>query len=363
MRGTTIPRATPATYGGCGMTSRALVTGATGFLGGALVGSLVGSGRSVRALVRSDAAAARMVALGVEPVFGDLLDRSALEAGLAGCDVVYHVAGVNAFCLPDPRPLFEVNVAGSRALAMAAAAAGVGRLVYTSSAATMDGQSAATGRPGVEPRFLSRYAQSKTEAEGAVFEVADQTGLAVVCVNPASVQGPGRTSGTARLLIGYLNGTLRVAVDGALNVVDIADCTRGHILAAERGVPGERYLLCGASTTLRAGLQLLGRLTGIDDAPRFLPPGVAFAAAAGVEVVARARRRRSSFCREMVRTLIEGHAYDGSGAARDLGLTYTPVETTMRRTIAWYIAQGLVTRPLPGFTSGTAEDPELPPAG
>jgi dihydroflavonol-4-reductase len=147
-------------------------------------------------------------------------------------------------------------------------------------------------------------------------------------------------------------------------VVDIADCTRAHILAAERGVLGERYLLCGASTTLRAGLQLLGRITGIDDAPRFLPPGVAFAAAAGVEVVARARRRRSSFCREMVRTLIEGHAYDGSGAARDLGLVYTPVETTMRRTIAWYIEQGLVTRPLPGFSSGAAEDPELaPPAG
>jgi dihydroflavonol-4-reductase len=346
------------------MTSPAFVTGATGFLGGTLVESLVDSGRSVRALVRSDAAAARMVALGVEPVFGDLLDRSALEAGLAGCDVVYHVAGVNAFCLPDPRPLFEVNVAGSRAIALAAAAAGVGRLVYTSSAATTDAQRAATGRPGVEPRFLSRYAQSKTEAERAVLEVADQTGLAVICVNPASVQGPGRTSGTARLLIGYLNGTLRVAVDGPLNVIDIADCTRGHILAAERGVPGERYLLCGASTTLRAGLQLLGRLTGIEDAPRFLPPRVALAAAAGVEVVARARRRRSSFCREMVRTLIEGHTYDGSGAARDLGLVYTPLETTMRRTVAWYIEQGLLTRPLPGFTGDLAEDPELPlPAG
>src|ERR1019366_8341966 len=167
------------------MTPRAFVTGATGFLGGALVESLAGPGRSVRALVRSDTAAARMVALGVEPVFGDLLDRSALEAGLAGCDVAYHVAGGNAFCLPDPRPLFQVNVAGSRSLALAAAAAGLERLVYTSSAATMDVQSAATGRPGVEPRFLSRYAQSKTEAERAVLEVADQTGLAVVCVNPA----------------------------------------------------------------------------------------------------------------------------------------------------------------------------------
>lgn len=329
------------------MTSTVLVTGATGFLGRAIAESLAESGRRVRALVRSNAAAGAVEALGAQPVFGDLLDRSALDAALAGCDVVYHAAGVNSFCLPDPTPLFEVNVAGSRSLARAAAAAGVRRFVYTSSAATMDAVRS-TGARG-ERRYLSRYAESKAKAERAVLEVSGDTGLEVICVNPASVQGPGRTSGTARLLIAYLNGTLRVAVDGALNVVDIADCTRGHILAEQNGVPGERYLLCGASTSFRAGLELLAQITGIEGSPRFLPRGMALTAAAAMEAAGRVRKRRSPFCREMVRTLVEGRAYDGDVAARDLGLVYTPIETTMRRTVTWYLERGLVVRALPGF--------------
>jgi dihydroflavonol-4-reductase len=329
----------------------AFVTGATGFLGRSIVTSLVAAGRPVKALVRSDASARNAVAIGAEPVRGDLRDRASLEAGLTGCAVVYHVAGANAFCLPDPRPLFEVNVSGSRALVLAAAAAGVGRLVYTSSAATLDNGLAPPGQtPGARQRFLSNYARSKYEAERAVLGAASKTGISVICVNPASVQGPGRTSGTARLLLGYLNGRLPAAVDGPLNVVDIADCTRGHLLAEEHGVAGERYLLCGASMTLRQGLALLAGITGIEDAPRFLPAPVALAAAGVLEAVARVRHKPTRFCREMVRTLIEGSAYDGTQATRDLGLVYTPIEDTMRRTIRWYLDQGLITRPLPGFT-------------
>jgi dihydroflavonol-4-reductase len=330
---------------------RAVVTGATGFLGKAIVQELVAAGRPVRALVRSDAAARAVVALGAEPVRGDLRNPPTLEAAFAGCAVVYHAAGVNAFCMPDPRPLFAVNVAGSRAVALAAANAGVGKLIYTSSAVTMDGKGADPGGSGRDRRrFASNYARSKVEAERAVMQVAAQTGLVVVSVNPASVQGPGRTSGTARLLLGYLNGRLRVAIDGPLNVVDIADCTSGHVLAEERGVAGERYLLCGASMTFREGLELLSRITGLEDAPRFLPAWLAYGLAAGVEVAGRIRHKRTSFCREMVRTLTEGNSYDGSTAARGLGLAYTPIETSMRRTISWYVAHGLVQRPLPRFS-------------
>jgi dihydroflavonol-4-reductase len=336
---------------------RAVVTGATGFLGRAIVKELVAAGRPVRAVVRSDAAAQTVIALGAEPVRGDLRNPATLEAGFADCSVVYHAAGVNAFCLPDPRPLFEVNVAGSRAVALAAAAAGVGRLVYTSSAVTMAAEAAhADGARANHREFLSEYARSKIEAEQAVMRVAEQTGLTVVCVNPASVQGPGRTSGTARLLIGYLNGRLPVAVNGPLNVVDVADCTRGHILAEEKGTVGERYLLCGASMTFREGLELLARITGIADVPRFLPAWLAYALSAGVEVGGRIRNRRSPFCREMVRTLTEGSPYDGTKATRDLGLAYTPIEASMRRTISWYVEQGLVHRPLPGFSGSGGDD-------
>ncbi len=337
------------------MAGSACVTGATGFLGRAIVRDLVATGRPVRALTRSDAAAQSLIDLGAEPVRGDLRDRRSLEAAFAGCETVYHVAGVNAFCLRDPRPMFEVNVAGSRAVVVAAAAAGVKRLVYTSSAATMDAPS--PGTEGRTRRFLSNYARSKHAAEEAVMQASAETGLAVICVNPASVQGPGRTSGTARLLIGFLNGKLPAAVDGPLNVIDIADCTRGHVLAEERGIPGERYLLCGASMTLRSGLALLSRLTGLDDPPRFLPPSLALAASACIELVSRARGKHTRYCREMVRTLIEGAPYDGSRAAHELGLDYTPIETTMRRTISWYIEQGLIVRPLPAFTDSGDANP------
>jgi len=343
------------------VSGRAVVTGATGFLGRAIVEQLVASGRPVRALVRSDAAARTVVALGAEPVRGDIRNPSTLEAGFADCEVVYHVAGVNAFCLPDPRPLFEVNVAGSRAVALAAATAGVNKLIYTSSAVTLEGGRAHPDGARVKRRkFLSSYARSKVQAEHAVMEVSEQTGLTVMCVNPASVQGPGRTSGTARLLLGYLNGRLRVAVNGPLNVVDVADCTRGHILAEEKGTGGERYLLCGASVTFREGLELLARITGLDDVPRFLPAWIAYALAAGVEVVDRSRNRRAPFCREMVRTLTEGRRYDGTKATRDLGLVYTPIETSMRRTISWYVEQGLVHRPLPGFSGSRTDEAGFP---
>jgi dihydroflavonol-4-reductase len=334
------------------MAGRAFVTGASGFLGRSIVEELVAAGRPVRALARSDSSAQRLIALGAEPVRGDLRDRSSLEAGFAGCETVFHVAGANAFCVPDPRPMFEVNVAGSRSVVRAAAAAGVSRLVYTSSAATLD-VAPPSGRRG--RRFLSDYARSKYEAERAVMEASTTTGLTVICVNPASVQGPGRTSGTARLLIGYLNGKLPAAVDGPLNVIDIADCTRGHLLAEERGVAGQRYLLCGASMTLRTGLALLSRLTGLADPPRFLPAKLALGASACIEVVARIRHKPTRYCREMVRTLIEGAPYDGAPAAKALGLVYTPIEDTMRRTITWYLAQGLITRPLPGFTDSAPD--------
>jgi dihydroflavonol-4-reductase len=327
------------------------VTGGTGFLGKAIVEELVAADRPVRALARSDAAAEALAALGAEPVRGDVLDRVSLEVGIAGCEVAYHVAGANAFCLPDPSPLYEVNVVGSREVVLAAAAAGVRRLVYTSSAATLGEERGSVGSEESLHRgwFLSDYERSKHEAEQVVLGAARETGLEVVCVNPSSVQGPGRTGGTARLLLGYLNGALRSAVDTRLSVVDIADCTRGHLLAEERGTPGERYVLCGASLTVREGLELLGRVTGLDEQPRFLPPRLALVLAGGVEAVGRVRRRKPSVCREMVHTLLHGHTYDGSKAARELGLDYTPLEETLRRTVAWYVEQGLVRRPLPGF--------------
>ncbi len=180
------------------------------------------------------------------------------------------------------------------------------------------------------------------------FAEAARLGVELVSVNPASVQGPGRTRGTAKILIDALNGRLRLIVDSRMSLVEIGDCAEGHILAEERGVAGERYLLCGAVLSVAEAVDLLGRISGLREEPRRLPPAVAMTMATGVELLARARHRRPPVCREMVRTLLHGHAYDGSRAGRELGLRYTPVEQWMAATVRWYVAQGLVSRTLPG---------------
>jgi dihydroflavonol-4-reductase len=320
-----------------------LVTGGTGFLGRALVQRLR-DGSEVKALARSDASAAELTSLGAEPVRGDVLDLGSLAAAMQGCELVYHAAGANAFCVRDPSPMFEVNVRGSENVVRAAARAGVQRIVYTSSAATLGEASGTIGSEESPHRgwFYSDYERSKFEAERAVLAAARETGLDVVSVNPASVQGPGRAGGSAKLLLDFVNGRLKAVVDSRLSLVDIADCTEGHLLAAGRGVAGERYVLSGATLSVREGLELMGRVVGVDRPVRTLPAWLALGAATAVELVGRLRRRRTSICRELARTLVNGHAYDGSKATRELGLRYTPIEETLRRTVHWWIEQGLV---------------------
>ena len=306
---------------------------------------LIADGRAVRALARSDESARALRELGAEPVRGDVLDAESLRAAMRGSDLVYHVAGVNALCLRDPSPLFGVNVEGSRNVMRAAADAGVPRVVYTSSAATI-GEARGTFGSETSPHrgsFLSGYERSKYEAEQAVLSVARETAVEVVCVNPASVQGPGRATGSTKLLLDYLNGRLKVIVDATISLVDIADCTEGHLLAEARGRPGERYLLSGATITTREGIDLLERVTGVHERVRTLPPLVATAGAVAAETAARLRRKSPRLCRDLVRTALHGHAYDGSKATRELGLRYTPLEETIRRTVEWFRDEGLVT--------------------
>jgi dihydroflavonol-4-reductase len=189
---------------------------------------------------------------------------------------------------------------------------------------------------------MSVYERSKHEGEVAALAAGRSAGVQVVSVNPSSVQGPGRAGGTGRIMIAYLNGRLRAFVHTNISLVDIRDCVRGHLLAAERGVPGERYVLNGVTLTSLEALAIITDLTGIDDRPRILPGSVAAGAAAAVEGVFRVRRRHAPVCREMVRTMLHGHRYDGSFAAQALGLTYTPVGETFRRTIEWARSEGLV---------------------
>ncbi len=332
---------------------RVLITGGAGFVGRAILDRLVARGRDVRALARSDDSAVVLGEAGAEVARGDLADPASLRAAMEGCGVVYHVAGLNGFCLPDPSELTRLNVDGTREVVRAAADAGVRRIVYTSSAATIgeEGGAVATEDSPHRGSFLSHYERSKFAAERVALSEADRLGVELVSVNPASVQGPGRTRGTAKILIDALNGRLKMVVDSRMSLVEIGDCADGHLLAEEHGVAGQRYLLCGAVLTVSEAIELLGGIAGLDEDPRRLPGPVALTMATGVEAIARLRRRRPPVCREMVRTLLHGHAYDGSRATRELGLAYTPVAEWMTRTVRWYVDQGLVTRPLPGLAA------------
>lgn len=326
------------------------LTGGTGFVGEAILTRLIADGRTVRALTRSDAGAERLALAGAEPVHGDILDPAGLSAAMDTCDVVYHVAGLNGFCLPDPSQLSRMNVTGTVNVVRAAGTAGVRRVVYTSSAATIGEAHGTVGREDSTHRgsFLSHYEHSKWQAERDAFAAAAAAGVELVSVNPASVQGPGRTRGTARLLLGYLNGTLKTVIDSRMSVVDIADCAEAHLRAEERGVSGERYVISGATLTVREAIGVMAAIAGIEGVPRVLPAPAAMATATLIGAIGRVRRRRAPLCREMMRTLLHGHAYDGSRATRELGLTYTPLEETLRRTLAWYRQNGFITRPLPG---------------
>ncbi|MGH2750282.1 MAG: NAD-dependent epimerase/dehydratase family protein [Actinomycetota bacterium] len=344
------------------MADKTFMTGGTGLLGSAILEGLVKEGREVAALCRSDESRRKLEAMGATPVTADLLDPEGLEKAMVGCDVVYHAAGLNAFCLKDRSPLFQVNVQGSLNVVEAALRLGVRRMVYTSSAATLGEKSRTVGREDSMHRgwFLSEYERSKYEAESAVMNRARSKGLELVCVNPSSVQGPGRAGGTAKIIVYYVTGRLKYFVNTRFSLVDIDDCTRGHLLAEAKGRPWNRYVLNSGTISAIDALGVMARITGVKYVPRFVPGRLAIGGAAVAANVLRMRQALSSgsqdghdqappVCSEMVRTLVHGHAYDGSRAARELGLEYTPIEDTLERTVRWLIDEGEIPPP-PSYT-------------
>jgi dihydroflavonol-4-reductase len=324
--------------------TRVFVTGGTGLIGSALVGRLLERGDEVVGLARSDASADALRRRGAEVVRGDGADEAALTRGMEGCAIAFNVAGINSLCVDDERPMQRLNAEAPAAAVRAARRAGVRRLVHTSSAATIGEAPGTVGDERSTHRgwYLSTYERTKTTGERAALAAARELGQDLVCVNPSSVQGPGRAGGTARFLLAFLDGRLKVFVATNISLVDIADCVEGHLLAAERGGAGERYLLSGMALTMTEALSLAGEVAGVQGKPRLLPRPVATVAAALVERSFRLARRHPPICREMVRTLLHGHRYDGSRATRELGLSYTDPRETLSRTVQWARSEGLL---------------------
>jgi dihydroflavonol-4-reductase len=324
--------------------ARVFVSGGTGLIGGALITALLERGDQVVALARSDAAASTLSARGVEVRRGELQDEQALAAAMDGCEIAFNVAGLNKFCVTDAAPMMEANIDGAVAAVRAAKQAGVPRLVHTSSAATLGEAPGVVANEWTPSRgwYLSKYEESKTLGERAAMDAAAAIGQDVVYVNPSSVQGPGRAGGTGRFLIAFLDGRLKVFVDTYVSLVDIQDCVAGHLLAGQRGEPGERYLLNGIRLPVVDLLELAADVAGVTRAPRLAPRPLATIGGAAAELVFRVRGKHPPVCREMVRTLLHGHRYDGSRAERELGLVYTPARETLRRTVEWARAEGLL---------------------
>jgi dihydroflavonol-4-reductase len=324
--------------------TRVFLTGGSGLVGGALASGLVKRGDEVVALARSDEAEAKLRERGTQTVRGDVMAEQALVSGMAGCELVYHVAGINTMCPQNPSRMLDVNVRGAEIAVRAAAKAGARRVVYTSSAASI-GEAKGTVATEASPHrgsYMSVYERSKREGELAAFAEAGRHAIELVSINPSSVQGPGRAGGTGRILIAYLNGKLKFFVDTRISIVDIDDCVEAHLLGAERGRHGERYLINGATVTSMEALEIVSKIAGVRHSVRLLPAPVAKGVGAAVEGFFRVRGKHAPVCREMVTTMLHGHYYDGSRAARELGLRYTPIEDTFRRTIEWARGAGLV---------------------
>jgi dihydroflavonol-4-reductase len=239
---------------------KALVTGATGFVGAAVARRLISSGHAVRALVRPNADRRNLQGLDVEIAEGDLTDPASLARATSGCQAVFHVAADYRLWVPDPKPMYATNVDGTRAVVQAALNSGVDRIVYTSSVATLgyaEGRPADEDTPSTLDDMIGHYKRSKFLAEEAVRDK-------VVTVNPSTPVGPGdiKPTPTGRMIRDAINGKMPAYVDTGLNIVHVDDVAAGHLLAYEKGVVGRRYVLGGQNMTLREILTELARVSG-----------------------------------------------------------------------------------------------------
>ncbi len=322
------------------MSRSVFLTGATGFVGGAILDALLERGDTVTALVRSEADADRLAARGAVPVLGDVTDPSGLSDAMWGLSTVFHVAGVNEGCPRDIGLMDRVNIDGAKNLVEAAAHAGVGRVVLTSSVAAIGEGEGMIGTENTRHAgsYISAYARSKHLGELAAVEAAQRTGVDLVIVNPASVQGPGRSTGSAEVIIRAMKSRRPWLIDVTVSIVDIDDCTNGHLLAAERGRAGERYILSGATLKVSDAVEIINHVTGTEVRPRWLSPTL-------VESFGMPLSRlipSSKVCPDLVRSLLHGHRYDNSKSRSELGLSYASPEDTFRRTIDWFTSEGLV---------------------
>jgi dihydroflavonol-4-reductase len=329
---------------------RSLVTGGTGFVGANLVRELLTDGDRVRVLARAGGDRRALAGCDVEIVDGDLLDAASVRRAPAGMERVSPGAADYRPWAPDPSALFRANVDGTRHVLEAAVAAGAARIVYTSTVGALGIPK--DGRPGDETTpvtladMVGPYKASKFVAEEVAREVAAR-GAPVVIVNPSAPVGPWdvKPTPTGQMIVDFLRGKMIASLDTGLNIAHVRDVARGHILAAERGRIGERYVLGAVNLSLLDIFRALAGLTGLP-APRFrVPYALAWIAAAGMEGVARLRGGAPAVPLTAVRMARKRMFFSADKAVRELGLPQTPAERALGDAVEWFLANGYATPP------------------
>jgi dihydroflavonol-4-reductase len=327
-----------------------LVTGATGFVGSHVARQLVSAGFPVRILVRKSSNLKALEGTKVDTFEGDLRDAGSLERAMKGVRRVFHVAADYRLWTRNPEELYETNVEGTRKLLEAAGRAGVERVVYTSTVATIAVPQPHAG--GALPnedthaelsQMIGHYKRSKYLAELEAIKAAG-SGVPVVIVNPTAPVGPGdwKPTPTGRIVVDFLNGKMPAYVDTGLNMVAVENVAAGHLLAAEKGRIGERYILGARNMTLKGILDALSAITG-HPAPRLrLPHAVALAAGYADEFYSRLAGREPKIPVEGVKMSRHRMFVESDKAERELGYKATPVEAALERSVRWYEEHGYI---------------------
>ena len=322
-----------------------LVTGATGFVGANLVRELLRDGREVRALARRGSDRRAIDGLDIEIAEGDLLDPPSLRRAVAGIHTVFHAAADYRLWAPDPQALYRANVDGTRAILTAAAEAGVARIVYTSTVGALGvpkgGGQGTEDTPVSLADMVGPYKRSKFLAERAALELA-AAGAPVVIVNPSAPVGPWdvKPTPTGQMVIDFVRNRMFATVDTGLNLVHVRDVARGHILAAERGKVGEKYILGHTDLSLGEIGRLLAEITGCRRPRIKVPYAVAWLAAACSEGVARLTGGPPRVPLTAVRMARKRMYFSVAKAVRELGLPQTDVRTALGDAVEWFMAHG-----------------------
>lgn len=325
---------------------KALVTGATGFIGFHVARALIDRGFKVRAIARRECDSIALASLGAEVVAGDVRDYESLFSAMRDCRYLYHLAADYRLWVPDPGTMYEINVQGTKNVMEAALRRGIERVVYTSTVgvirASVNGVPSDEETPACFGDMVGDYKKSKFLAEQEVYGFIGK-GLPAVIVNPSTPVGPMDTkpTPTGKMIVDFLRGHMPAYLDTGLNFVAVEDVAEGHLLAAEFGMVGQRYILGNRNMTLREFFECLGRVSGRRPARVRLPYLPVLIAAYCDEAISKlVSGRRPVIPLSGVKMAKYFMYFDPSKAVRELGMPQRPVEGALKRAVDWFSENG-----------------------